>query len=410
MTEQRPISATMLTADGHMTFPGSEPTVGIEWEVALVDPTSRDLVPRAAELIELMDKRYPGHRVTREFLANTVEMVSSVHRTIPETVAELKEQARNLLECADELGVQLFSAGTHPFADWGDQALSEKSSYQEIIERTQYWGRQMLIWGIHVHVGVGSKEKVWPVINAVLTHYPHVLALSASSPAWEGLDTGYASNRTLLYQQLPTAGLPYQFRDWEEWEAFNVDQDRSGVINHTGSMHFDVRPTAYGTIEVRFADATMEVWELAAISSYIHCLTVYFERMYDAGAQLPILQPWHVAENKWRAARYGLDALIITDRDTTEQLVTESLAEWVERLAPLAEELGCAAELRDVLRIVERGGDCTLQREAARANGAALEPATRLRGDSGAEQGFTQPEAWRAAVDVTVRRLRESLA
>ena len=135
-----------------MDFPGSRPTVGIEWEVALLDPATRNLTPQASELLELMDQKFPDHRVTREFLANTVEMVTGVHETIPSAVDDLCEQLQQLFTCADELGVQLFSAGTHPFADWGDQQLSEKSSYREIIERTQYWGRQMIIWGIHVHV------------------------------------------------------------------------------------------------------------------------------------------------------------------------------------------------------------------------------------------------------------------
>lgn len=392
-----------------MEFPGSAPTVGIEWEVALIDPESRDLVARAPEMLAELDRRYPGHTVTREFLANTVEMVTGVHDTVPGAVEDLRGQLRKIMEVADDLGVRVFSAGTHPFAHWGDQVLSAKQSYNEIIERTQYWGRQMLIWGIHVHVGVGDRDRVWPIINAVMMQYPHVLALSASSPAWEGLDTGYASNRTLLYQQLPTAGMPYQFADWEEWEAFNVDQDRSGVINHTGSMHFDVRPSRYGTVEVRFADATMEVREVAAIAAFIHCLVVHYEREWVAGRALPTLQYWHVAENKWRAARYGLDALVITDRDTTERLVTDDIADWVERLTPLAAELGCSAELADVLRIIDRGGDYALQRAAARAAGAALEPGVRTRGDAGAEQGFTQPEAWIAAVDLTVETLRRSV-
>src|SRR5699024_6794645 len=113
----------------------------------------------------------------------------------------------------------------------------------------------------------------------------------------------------------------------------NRDQDFSGVINHTGSMHFDVRPSKYGTIEVRFADSTMAIWEVAAISAYLHCLVVYFERMYDAGEELPSLQQWHVAENKWRAARYGLDAEIIIDRETTERMVTDELCRWVEELS-----------------------------------------------------------------------------
>lgn len=393
-----------------MKFPGSAPTVGIEWEVALVDPETRDLTPRAAELLAHMDTHHPGHRVVREFLANTVEMVTGVHTTIPEAVADLKETATQLQQAADAIGVELFSAGTHPFAHWGDQQLSEKSSYQEIIERTQYWGRQMLIWGIHLHVGVSSKDIVWPIINALMTQYPHVLAMSASSPAWEGLDTGYASNRTLLYQQLPTAGMPYQFDDWEEWEAFLADQDKSGVINHTGSMHFDVRPTQYGTVEIRFADATMELWTLAAITAYLHCLVVYFEREHQAGRTLPSLQQWHVAENKWRAARYGLDALIIKDRDTAEVWVKDDIREWVQRLTPIAAELGCADELADIERLLERGGDYALQRAVAREAGAALEPSTRTRGDAGAEQGFTQPDAWKAAVDLTIHRLRNSLA
>ena len=393
---------------GPMDFPGSEPTVGLEWEVALIDPETLDLVPRAGELLDLMDEVYPGHRVTREFMANTVEMVTGVHEGIPAAVEDLREQLLQLLDCADRIGVQLFSAGTHPFTNWGDQEMSDKGSYREIIKRTQYWGRQMIIWGIHVHVGVGSKEKVWPIINAVMTHYPHVLAMSASSPAWEGLDTGYASNRTLLYQQLPTAGIPYQFASWDEWEEFNRDQDFSGVINHTGSMHFDVRPSKYGTIEVRFADSTMAIWEVAAISAYLHCLVVYFERMYDAGEELPSLQQWHVAENKWRAARYGLDAEIIIDRETTERMVTDELCRWVEELSPLAEELGCKAELQDVLRLIETGGDYDRQRAAARAAGAALEPGVRTRGDAGAEEGFTQPQAWRAAVELTARTLRET--
>src|SRR5699024_1993823 len=245
---------------------------------------------------------------------------------IPAAVEDLREQLLQLLDCAERIGVELFSAGTHPFTNWGDQVMSDKGSYREIIKRTQYWGRQMIIWGIHVHVGVGGRDRVWPIINAVMTQYPHVLALSASSPAWEGLDTGYASNRTLLYQQLPTAGMPYQFADWDEWEAFNVDQDRSGVINHTGSMHFDVRPSKYGTVEVRFADATMEVWEVGAIAAFIHCLVVHYEREWQAGRALRTLQHWHGGGNKWRAAREGTEALSSTDRDAAETWVTEETA------------------------------------------------------------------------------------
>ena len=130
-----------------MEFPGSAPTVGIEWEVALVDPVTRDLVAKAPEIMAELDRRYPGHTITREFLANTLEMVTGVHGTIPDAVEDLRGQLSKIMTVAGEMGVNVFSAGTHPFAHWGDQVLSEKQSYNEIIERTQYWGRQMLIWG-----------------------------------------------------------------------------------------------------------------------------------------------------------------------------------------------------------------------------------------------------------------------
>lgn len=376
-----------------------QPTLGVEWEIALVDPTTHDLVARADELLTAMAEIDPNHRAVREFLSNTIECVTGVHSTVPDAVADLRDTATTALRAADRIGVQLYSSGTHPFAHWGDQELSDKANYQQIIERTQWWGRQMVIWGIHVHVGISDRDRVWPIIGALLTLYPHVLALSASSPAWEGVDTGYASNRTLLYQQLPTAGLPYPMESWVDWEAFTRDQMRSGVIDKPDAMHLDVRPAGkYGTIEVRFADATPTLWELGAIVAFIHSAVVYFDRLIDEGQRLPSLQSWHVAENKWRAARYGLDALVIVDRETREEWVSEEIAAWVERLTPIATELGCAAELARVLTIVRDGAGYQRQRRLAREHGAALEPGTRTAGGPGALDGFASPAAWAEVV------------
>ena len=196
-----------------------------------------------------------------------------------------------------------------------------------------------------------------------MTKYPHLLAISASSPGWDGIDTGYASNRTMLYQQLPTAGMPYQFTTWDEWVQFMHDQQTSGVINHTGSMHFDVRPAAkWGTIEVRISDATSNLRELAGIAALTHCLVVHFDQMIDRGEELPILQPWHVAENKWRGARYGMEALVITSRNTDERWVSEELVDLVDELTPVAKQLGCVDELNLVLEILERGAGYQRQR------------------------------------------------
>lgn len=347
------------------------PTLGVEWEVALADPQTRDLVPRAAEVIDLVASRYPEVHLEKEFLANTIELVTSVCETTPQAVEELGVALSAVREVTEELGLKIWGSGSHPFSDFRQQPVSEKGHYNEIIARTQYWGNQMLIWGIHVHVGISSKDRVWPIINAMLTMYPHLLALTASSPGWDGLDTGYASNRTMLYQQLPTAGLPYQFRDWAEWESYMEDQGKSGVINHTGSMHFDIRPAGkWGTIEVRICDATSNLTELSAAVALTHCLVVYFDRMLDRGEELPTLQDWHIAENKWRAARYGMDAIIITSRDTEERLVTDELRRWVGVLTPIAQELGCEKELHRVFSVCHRGAGYQRQRAIYEATGS----------------------------------------
>lgn len=341
----------------------AEPTLGVEWEVALVDPTTWDLVPRGAELIDRVRAAAPEIHLEKEFLQNTVELVTGICHTVPEAVADLAHNLSHVRAAADEMGVKLWASGGHPFTDFRENPVSAKESYSEIINRTQYWGKQMLLWGTHVHVGIRHEDRVWPIINALMTKYPHLLAISACSPAWEGLDTGYASNRTMLYQQLPTAGMPYQFQSWEEWQSYMRDQAISGVINHTGSMHFDIRPASkWGTVEVRISDASSNLRELSAVVALTHCLVVHYDRMIDRGEELPTLQPWHVAENKWRGARYGMDALVITSRETDERWIKDELADLVEELTPLARELGCAEELALIHEIIDDGAGYERQR------------------------------------------------
>lgn len=340
-----------------------KPTLGIEWEVGVIDPATRDLVPRAVDLLEVVEPKHPHLHFEKEFLQNTVELVTGVHATVPRAIEELQKGVEALQGGADQLGLKLWASGSHPFSDFRTQPVSAKMTYAEIINRTRYWGQQMLIWGIHVHVGISHEDRVWPIINALMTKYPHLLALSACSPGWDGLDTGYASNRTMLYQQLPTAGMPYHFDTWQEWKAFERDQAISGVTNHTGSMHFDIRPAPkWGTIEVRVSDATSNLRELSAIVALTHLLVIHYDRMIDRGEQLPSLQQWHNAENKWRGARYGLDALVITSRETDERWVTEEITELIDDLLPLAQEFDCVPELELVSEILEIGAGYARQR------------------------------------------------
>ncbi|AFU05884.1 glutamate--cysteine ligase [Nocardia brasiliensis] len=356
----------------HVPFHGSpRPTIGIEWEIALVDKVSRDLSNTAAAVFDSVGdlRAHDGTpQITKELLRNTVELVTGVHDTVGAAVDDLRGTMDTVRRAADAQGVDLFCAGTHPFAQWSAQQLTRSEHYDELIERTQWWGRQMMIWGVHVHVGVSHREKVFPILNSLLLHYPHLLALSASSPMWAGSDTGYASNRTLMFQQLPTAGLPFQFENWRQFEHFVHDQFKTGVFEQLGGMHWDIRPAPkWGTIEVRVCDGVSTRAELAAMASMIHCLIVDLDRRLEEGETLPTLPPWHVQENKWRAARYGLDAIVIVDDKSNERLVTDDVTALLNRLEPTAKRLGCADELALVAEIPERGASYQRQRKVAAA-------------------------------------------
>ncbi|MEP9391819.1 glutamate--cysteine ligase [Gordonia sp. VNK1] len=347
-------------------FSGSpEPTLGVEWEFALTDKVSGDLSNSAADLFAAFGSAHPhlAGKVHKELLRNTVELVTGICRTTGEAVADLAETLHAVRGVADDLGVDLYGAGTHPFAQWSTQLLTEGHRYAELIERTQWWGRQMLIWGVHVHVGISHRDKVLPILSSLLNYYPHLLALSASSPMWSGQDTSYASNRAMMFQQLPTAGLPFQFQTWHEFEAFVADQKTTGIIDHINEIRWDIRPSPHlGTIEVRVCDGTTNLHELSALVALIHCLVVDLDRRFSAGETLPQMAPWLVQENKWRAARYGLEAIVILDSDCTERLVTEDLADLLVRLAPIAADLGCVDELAQISEIMARGASYQRQR------------------------------------------------
>jgi len=354
--------------------PSAEPTLGVEWEFALVDRETRDLVNAAADLFAAVEPQLTDpRRLHQELLRNTVEVVTGVCATAGEAVADLTDTLQVVTAAGDNLGLDLFGGGTHPFADWSEQQLTPGPRYEELMNRTQWWGRQMLIWGLHVHVGVPERDRVMPVLSALLTTYPHLQALSASSPVWAGTDTGYASNRALMFQQLPTAGLPFQFDTWAEFEAYYSDQLTTGVVDSLSDVRWDIRPAPHlGTIENRVCDGISTIREVGALAALVHCLVIDLDTRLAAGERLPTLPPWHVQENKWRAARYGLEAIVITDAQSHERLVTEDLADLLVRLAPTAERLGCAKELRDVGEIPARGASYQRQRAVAREHDGDL--------------------------------------
>ncbi|MFZ1177452.1 MAG: glutamate--cysteine ligase [Mycobacterium sp.] len=343
--------------------PSPRPTIGVEWEFALVDAQSRDLSNEATSVIAEIGA---NPRVHKELLRNTVEVVSGICECTAEAIEDLRDTLGPARRIVRDRGMELFCAGAHPFARWSSAKLTDAPRYAELIKRTQWWGRQMMIWGVHVHVGISSANKVMPIMSSLLKYYPHLLALSASSPWWVGEDTGYASNRAMMFQQLPTAGLPFHFQTWAEFEGFVYDQKKTGIIDHIDEVRWDIRPSPHlGTLEVRVCDGVSNLRELGALVALTHCLIVDLDRRLDAGETLPIMPPWHVQENKWRAARYGLDAVIILDADSNERLVTDDLADVLTRLEPVAKSLNCVDELAAVADIPREGASYQRQRRVA---------------------------------------------
>lgn len=348
-------------------------TLGIEWELALVDRHTGDLVPAAPEILATCEivGDDGASRITSELLTNTIEVVTGVNRTVAAGVADLQRSVEQLRRTTDPMGIELIGSGTHPFARWQDQQVTDKERYVTLMDRAGVWGRQLLIWGVHMHVGLDSPAKALPVLDALLLFYPHLQALSASSPFAFGESSGYASSRAMLFQQLPTAGLPPELTSWQQYESIIDDLTTVGVIDHWDEIRWDVRPSAkWGTVETRVCDGLPTTFEIGALSALVQCIVDDCSARLDAGETLRTLQPWYVRENKWRAARYGMDAEIIVDRDGSQAPVEAEVRGLVSRLEPVAERLGCAQELQDVLTIVEVGASYERQALAsARAGG-----------------------------------------
>ncbi|MFD4420291.1 glutamate--cysteine ligase [Agromyces sp. NPDC058484] len=362
----------------HIEFARSaRSTVGIEWEIAIVDRATGELASVADRVLEVLDARSDGEHhpwITSELLTNTVELVSDVHERVADAVADLEGQLAEVRAVIDELGeYELVCSGSHPFSQWYDQHLTDKPRYHKLIDRTRWWGRNMMIWGIHVHVGIDERDKALPILDGLLAYLPHLQALSASSPFWAGVETGYASNRALMFQQLPTAGLPFPLADWASYERYVDDLVRTGVIEDHTEVRWDIRPSPrWGTVEVRVCDGVSTAGEIAAIAALVQCLVEWMSTRLDEGETLPVLQPWYVRENKWRAARYGMDAEIITDVAGTERLVSDDLRDLLTMLVPVADRLGCAAELQSVRETLDRGASYQRQLRVAEASGGDL--------------------------------------
>ena len=351
--------------------PSERASLGVEWELQLVDLESRQLTAGAVEILEEMRPEGAAEhpKAKHELLQSTVEIITGICTTVAEAKSDLAGTLAEVQGQAAKRGLGVMCAGTHPITDWQTQLISPKERYLRLVEEMQWPARRLQIFGVHVHVGVRAPEKAFPIVNALTQYVPHFLALSASSPYWVGCDTGLASARTKIFEGMPTAGLPYQLSGWEEFEQYMETLISTRAIESVREVWWDIRPHPnFGTVELRICDGLPTLDEIGAVAAMSQCLVEQFDTQLDRGYTLPSPQRWVLQENKWRAARHGLDADIVVDEKGTVRPVRQAITDLVEDLMPVAGRLGCEAELADVERILRVGASYQRQRAVAAAH------------------------------------------
>jgi carboxylate-amine ligase len=355
--------------------PSERRSLGVEWELQLVDPDTRELTSAAMQIIGDLFPAGVGDdaKIKHELLQCTIEVVTSVCGTVREARADLAESVRAVSEAAAARNVGVMCAGTHPMSHWLDQKITPQPRYEELVEELQWIARRFQIFGIHVHVGVGERDRVLPIVNALSGYIPHFLALTASSPFWIGNDTGLASARSKVFEALPRAGLPYQLSGWDQFERYMKTLVQARAVESVREVWWDVRPHPdLGTVELRVCDGVPTLDEIAAAAALAQCLVEKFDRDLGAAIALPVPDGWLLRENKWRAARFGLDADLIVDDERSVVPVRQAIIDLVGELMPIAHTLDCADELRGVDRILTVGASYQRQRAVAAASGGDL--------------------------------------
>ena len=352
-------------------------SLGIEVELELVDTATRGLHSSASEVLAEMGQGHPDGehpKAKHELLESTIEILTSVCQTVPEARADLAATVAEVEAHTAPRGLALMCSGTHPFTDWANQEISPNPRYAKLIEDMQWMARRLQIFGVHIHVGVRSPEKAIPMVNALTFYIPHFLALSASSPYWMGKDTGLASSRTKVFESLPTAGLPYDLSGWPEFEAFMHTLISANSIHSIREVWWDIRPHPnFGTMELRVCDGMPTLGEVATVAAIFQSLVEHLDGELDSGKELGRLHEWIIKENKWRAARYGLEASIINDDNGTLIPLREAIGEMLEMVQPMAERLGCADELEAAYALMDRGPSYVRQRQVVAAGGTLVD-------------------------------------
>jgi glutamate---cysteine ligase / carboxylate-amine ligase len=346
-------------------------TLGVEEEYQLLDPRTFDLVQHIETVLAAVEGHELESQINPELMQSVLEIATPVCRSPGDVMRELVTLRGYVCGVAREKNLRVGSAGTHPFSLFERQRITAKDRYRQLVDQLQYVARRELIFGMHVHVAVDDPEKAIKVMNGLLPHLAPLLALSASSPFWRGEPTGLMSSRQMVFSALPRSGPPPRFRDYEDYADVVGQLERTGCIADYTHIWWDVRPhPRLGTIEIRICDAVTRVEDAVALAAYCQALVKQMSEHHDAGKEIPSYHRILTTENKWLAARYGLEAPIM-DLATGRRNripVAKLVRRTVRDLMPHARELGSDRELEGVLELLERGNSADRQLRIFNAN------------------------------------------
>jgi carboxylate-amine ligase len=336
-------------------FTGPLYTLGIEEELMIVDEKSMELVSAIEEMIDAVPRETEG-QVKPELMQSVLEIATDVCRNVGEAAGQLEDLRRRVRETAEKRGLTIASAATHPFAHWEDQRIVERERYREVLDALAFVARQELLFGLHVHVGIDDPEKAIHVANGMRVHLPILLALSANSPFWRGAPTGLMSTRTPLFRLLPRVGVPQRFESWSDYQSRIDFMVAAKAVPDYTFLWWDVRPHPnLGTIEIRSCDAQTRLEHTLGIAALIQAMSKELAEHHDAGYELGTFPHELLEENKWLAARYGMDGELI-DLPQSDRVAARDLARRiVARLRPHSRELGSERELEAVDELIEGG-------------------------------------------------------
>src|SRR4051794_38490228 len=356
----------LLYAPMEANFTGPAYTIGIEEELMILDAGTLELSSSIEQVLDAYDGEGD---VKPELMESVLEIAVGPHRNTHEAGRALRGLRRDVAEAAGRHGLTLGAAGTHPLALWEDQRIAARERYRDLVEALRFVARQELIFGLHVHVGIDDPDKAIHVANGMRVHVPILLALSANSPFWRAGATGLASTRMPIFRAFPRTGVGPHYRDWDDYErriSFMVD---AGVMEDYTWLWYDVRPHPnLGTVEIRAMDAQTRVEHTLGLAALIQAMCKELSEHFDAGKRLGHFPDEMLDENKWLAARHGLDGELVDLPERRRVPAKELGRRLVDRLREHAQDLGSAHELDGVTDLIERGGGAHRQRVVYEAN------------------------------------------